>query len=174
MKHIKTDFDIEMVKKKLLIVENETSSFALVENGKEGYDSHINIFFDPTNLDEAKLLLSKSGYYSNNNTHLLGKKDEDLHLINLGEITYIEGINNDTYIHTSTDEYLVKEKLYELETKLFDKKFVRISKSYIVSINKISRIKSTFNGKLLLVLNGKTNLEVSRHYLQNFKQFLGM
>ncbi len=174
MKIIKTNLDLETIKQYLAIEINESSHFALIEKGFEPVTNSINIVFDKENLSEARNLLMESGYYSSDTLHLVGKKNDEIHIVKLEDILYIEGINNDTYLHTMNEEYQIKQKLYELETLLFDKQFIRISKSYIVSIQKIKNIKPTFQGKLILKLENKTELEVTRHYLQGFRSYLGM
>lgn len=175
MRYINSNANQDHLVIELNLSMNQNSIYALVEKGKIGYPNLINIYFDPENLSHAKELLTKSNYYQTTNIiHLLAKKDEEVHLIPYKDILYIEGINNDTFIHTSSSEYQSKEKLYELEQSLFSKKFIRISKSYIVSIQKVVKIKPTFNGKLSLVLENGTKLDVSRHYIQSFKKYLGM
>jgi len=175
MKRIKTTLNQEVLIQKLNLVLNENSSYALVENGIQGVDNCINIYFNPEDLLDAKERLKQSGYYDSLVIeHLIGKQGEDVHLISLKDIIYIEGINNDTYVYTKQDSFTVKEKLYELEKSLHQMKFVRISKSFIVSIHKIKKIKPTFNGKLLLLLDNNVKLEVSRHYISSFKKYLGM
>lgn len=175
MKTICTNKDITELMEKLNIVLNDSSHYALIENGMQGMDNLINIFFDPNDILEAKERLKESGYFASLKLdHLIGKKDEDVHLIPLKDILYFEGINNDTYVYTLDHGFTIKEKLYELEIRLFQQKFIRISKSYIVSIHKIRKIKPTFNGKLLLLLDNNIKLEVSRHYISSFKNYLGM
>ena len=175
MNQIKTTLNKETLKKTLNLIIDESSSYVLIENGDIGINNKINIFFDPNDLTQTKNLLQNSGYYQSIKTdHLIGKINEDVHLIPLSKIIYIEGINNDTYATTHNNEYKIKDKLYELEIKLKNEKFVRISKSFIVSVNSITKIKPTFNGKLVLFMNNNTKLEVSRHFLQSFKTYLGM
>jgi DNA-binding LytR/AlgR family response regulator len=68
----------------------------------------------------------------------------------------------------------VKEKLYELEEKLGDKGFIRVSKCFIVNVVKIDRIISWFNSKLILkIMNIDEEVYVTRKYLSDFKKFLG-
>lgn len=161
---------------KLLDLElDPNSSYVLVENGLNPLENCINIFFDPKDLNNVKSLLHEANYYRNRNrNHIVGRLDEDVHLVLLRDVIYIEGINNDTYAHTAKREFSIKEKLYELEPQLIDKKFIRISKSYIVSIHKVEKIKPQINGKLLLFMSNNVKLEVSRHYLPSFKKLLGM
>lgn len=175
MKEIVTTTSKNTILEQLEIELNPSSTYGLIENGLVGIDNCINVYFDPKDLNDAKQRLREAGYYKLNAvSHLIGKQDGDAHIIPLSDIIYIEGINNDTYLHTVNGVYSSKEKLYQLEEKLSRLKFIRISKSYIVSMYRIEKIKTTFQGKLLLILNQQTKLEVSRHYVKAFKQVLGM
>jgi len=150
------------------------SSYSLIEQGYPTEKDSINIVFEEYKVKDIQDLLSKSGYFKTQKNHLVCKKDEELSLIHKNDVLYIEGVNNDTYVHTIDNEYTIKQKLYELEITLQEDLFVRISKSYIASINHINKIKPTFNGKLLLVLDNGVKLEVTRHYIHNFRKILGM
>ena len=175
MRVIKTTQPISQIQEELDLTIHPNSSYALIENGAIGVENCINVYFDPTDLKSAKKRLIEAGYYQNDTIeHLVGKINDEMHVIPLQDVLYIEGINNDTYVHTLHESYLIKDKLYELEKSLTSKTFVRISKSYIVSLYKIEKIKPTFQGKLVLFLQGHTKLEVSRHYVPQFKQTLGM
>lgn len=169
MRIIKSN-DNELLMKEYSLVLDPTSDYALIEKGFEPEVGLINIVFD--DVKGIKDMLNTSNYYKSKN-HLIGKKEDEQFLVQVEDIIYIEGINNDTYVYTTDDVYMVKDKLYELENTLFDKKFVRVSKSFIVSINYIDRIKPTFNGKLVLKLMNGQSLEVSRHYLKSFRKYLG-
>ncbi len=174
MKVIKSKTDQKTIENDLGIQIQKDSVYALIENGFPPINDCINIVFESYNKQEVRLLLSKAGYFKKSNNHILGKKGEELELIHLKDIRYFEGINNDTYIHTKGNEYSTKLKLYELEEMYKSKLFIRISKSYIVSLHHISKIKPTFNGKLTLELNNGIQLEVTRHYIKEFRYILGM
>lgn len=174
MKLIRSNVDQKQMEKELNIVIDDSSIFTLIEKGFDPVEDCINIIFSTYNPTNIKEMMNKSGYFKTQTEHIVGKTEQGLELISIKDIIYIEGINNDTYFHTKDKEYSIKDKLYELEIKLQDKLFVRISKSYIVSIAHINKIKPTFNGKLLLILNNNVQLEVSRHYLSDFRKVLGM
>lgn len=175
MRQILSNMPEAQVLEQLDISLQPTSPYVLVENGFSGVDNSINIHFDPSDLAAARVLLEMAGYYKTQVIrHLIGRHHGDAHIVPLSEIVYIEGINNDTYLHTKDMSYELKDKLYQLDEKLLRYKFVRISKSYIVSVYHIEKIKTTFQGKLLLILTGNTQLEVTRHYVSTFKQVLGM
>jgi DNA-binding LytR/AlgR family response regulator len=148
------------------------SNYAIIEKGFDPIANAINIVFEEGNIDKLESLLDESGYYKED--YLMGKKGDASSLIAIKDIFYIEGINNDTYLHDENNEYKLKKKLYTLEENLRSRLFIRISKSYIVNVNKISKIKPLLNGKLLLILENDIRLEVTRHYLPSFKTLLGM
>jgi len=53
--------------------------------------------------------------------------------------------------------------------------FIRVNKSYIVNILMVKEIIPWFGGRLLLKFSGsEEKIEVSRNYVKDFKQFLGM
>lgn len=174
MKIIRTSKETDQVINDLNLIMNNDSFFVLVEDGFETVPGLINIVFKDYNTSLIRDLLMKAGYYSSNSNHILGKINDELELIKLKDIVYFEGVNNDTYVKTSTNEYITKLKLCEIEELYHTKLLVRISKSFIVSLHHIKKIKPTFNGKLILVLDNGDSLEVTRHYIKNFRNMLGM
>jgi DNA-binding LytR/AlgR family response regulator len=174
MRVINTKLDLSTIQKDLNIIMDETSEYSLIEHGMETVPNCINIIFKEYSPKMILELLKESGYFKTSVSHLIGTSGDGIELIPLNEVIYIEGINNDTFIHTKNHEFSAKQKLYELESSLKQKMFVRVSKSYIVSISKIKKIRPTFNGKLLLLMNEGTNLEVTRHYIGDFRKILGM
>ncbi|MBN1272842.1 MAG: response regulator transcription factor [Candidatus Aminicenantes bacterium] len=69
------------------------------------------------------------------------KCGSDLHRIRLSDIKYIEGYGNFVKIHTLKKTILATAKMKVLEKELTKSHFVRVHKSYIVSLGKIERIK---------------------------------
>ncbi len=70
--------------------------------------------------------------------------------------------------------YTVKKRLYELETLLDEKSFVRISNSEIVNVKKIRRLDTSMAGTIHIYLDGEIETYVSRRYVRQIKQALGM
>jgi DNA-binding LytR/AlgR family response regulator len=170
MKLIRTKLEQDKLIKDNLIELDESSKYVLIEKGMESEPGFINIVFERE--QEISSLLTIANYYKSRN-FILGKRNEELIPVQVQDIIYIEGLNNDTFVYTKNDTFTVKEKLYELEKVLYDQKFVRVSKSFIASIKHIERIKPTFNGKLLLIMSNDLQLEVTRHYLKAFRDYLG-
>lgn len=68
------------------------------------------------------------------------KVDSKLVKIFLDDILYIEGLKNYVSIYTKTERYITLQLMKQLEDVLPFNRFVRVHKSYVVAIDKISSI----------------------------------
>lgn len=101
-------------------------------------------------------------------------KDGYVRKIGHKNICYIESVDEKTFIYCENDVYDCKMKLYELEETLIHSTFVRISKSCILNIEYIERVKPLLNGKYeVLLINGE-KLIINRHYVPDFKKKFGL
>lgn len=106
---------------------------------------------------------------------IIGFKDDAYHVINHKKILYFEAVAAGVLCHTREDVYRLKEKLYQLEARLPNERFIKVSRSFIVHIDAVTRIIPWFNRRLLLTFeHSKKEVEVSKSYVGNFKAFLGM
>lgn len=103
---------------------------------------------------------------------LTGIIEERQFEIPVGDIFYIESVDNKTFIYTQSKVYEIKHKLYELEELLKEKRFIRISKSTLLNLMKISSIKPALNGRFTAVLYSGEEIVISRKYVPEFKKAL--
>jgi DNA-binding LytR/AlgR family response regulator len=103
-------------------------------------------------------------------------RDNKLILIDMDEIQYIECKNKDIIVHGKNGEYLYKHTLKELEGKFKNRKFIRTHKSFIVNVDFIREVIPWFNYTYKVKIAGNQGIEipVSRNYLKNFKDLLGI
>ncbi len=103
---------------------------------------------------------------------LIADNNNKKSLINVNDILYFSA--NSPYININILEkkYLHTETLKSLEKQLDHKQFVRIHKSHIVNIHKISSIESRQNGDYDIKLSNNKILRLSRNYTKNFKSKL--
>ena len=95
------------------------------------------------------------------------KVDKDMKKIFLNEIVYIESWKDYVKIFLSTGKnILIKQSISSLENLLSDHKFLRVHRSYIVSLNKISGYNA------LLVQLGENEIPIGRLYKQNVMERL--
>jgi DNA-binding LytR/AlgR family response regulator len=90
------------------------------------------------------------------------KVDKDMKKVILDEIVYIESWKDYIKIFlTSGKSMLVKQSISSIENMLSDRKFLRVHRSYIVSVNKISG----YNG--LSIKMNSTEIPIGRLYKQS-------
>lgn len=94
-------------------------------------------------------------------------------LLQVNDIFYFSANSPYIDIYHSSKKYLHTETLKSLEIQLDDKQFIRIHKSHIVNINKVTSIQSRQNGDYDTTLLDNTILRVSRNYAKNFKSVFG-
>lgn len=98
------------------------------------------------------------------------KENKKVIKIYLKEIHFIEGLNEYIRIHTDNRRVVVKSSLQAIEKKLPQELFIRIHKSYIVSIPRIRAFNSTTieleNAKLRIGRNFKNQVFSALHYKQ--------
>ena len=105
---------------------------------------------------------------------ILAKGEDENFVIEANDVLYFEAFDDRTFLYTIDNVLEVKLRLYELEAFLSEKDFIRISKSHIVNINKITKLKPELNRTLLLTLCDGEQLSVSRNYVKQFKELLSI
>ena len=157
------------------IVVNPDTDIMIVEKKFEYNQENIAIIFDINTIEKLMIFLDELGVRKKNSLVISGKSNEGYEVLRYKDISYFEAVGNNVYAVNTFKKYKVKEKLYELEDKLKAEGFIRVSKSFVVNIVKIERINPWFNGKLLLKLNEPfCEIDVTRKYVKDFKNFLGL
>ena len=88
------------------------------------------------------------------------------------DLFYAESVDERVFLYTASDSYEIRMKLYELEDLLENKSFLRISKSMIVNLMKISSGRPALNGRFSAVLKNGEEVIISRKYVPALKQIL--
>jgi DNA-binding LytR/AlgR family response regulator len=83
----------------------------------------------------------------------------------------------DKYVNLQTEgrSFITDFTLKELEQRLDPERFVRIHKSTIIALQRVSRISKWFQGEQIVVLDDKagTRLKVGRSYVESFRARMG-
>lgn len=103
---------------------------------------------------------------------LTGTADDRMYEIAVSDIFYIESVDNKTFIYCKNREYETKQKLYELEKILREKHFLRVSKSVLLNLMKVSSIKPALNSRFTAVLFSGEQVIISRKYVPELKKAL--
>jgi len=90
-------------------------------------------------------------------TRLAVKTPERVIFVNLEEIDAIEAAGKYAVVHAGDQDHILRESMISLESHLPPKRFLRVSRSVIVNIDRIKELQPMFKGENLIVLkNGKT------------------
>ena len=102
-------------------------------------------------------------------------RGDQYQIVNSFSISYIEVDGKGSVAHLSdTSSINIPESLNELETELDPKMFFRCSRQYLINIEDIIKIESTWNAKLILKLRRfpDVDFEVSRDRVKELKEKL--
>ncbi len=106
-------------------------------------------------------------------TRLMIKSRNQISIISVPEIDWIESAGDYVYIHTNSGKHIFRETLISLEEKLDPQTFVRIHRSAIVNLEKIKQLRANEHGDYDVYLQNGTKLKLSRTYRTHFQQMIG-
>lgn len=95
------------------------------------------------------------------------KEDQVTYQVNLNDILFIEAYGNYLKVHTLEKIYVTRDTLHDMEDKLPIEKFMRIHKSYIVSLSKFESV----SGNRVYINN--MEIPVGEMYKMALKQKIG-
>ena len=88
----------------------------------------------------------------------------------MADIAWIEAAHNYVEIHEDKRSHLLRETMGGIEQKLPPEKFVRISRSVIVNVDRVKELQPTFYGEYKVTLHNGTHLTLSRRYRKKLPQ----
>lgn len=94
--------------------------------------------------------------------HVPVKRDGSILLVKVTDITWIKAEDKYVCLHTGRAAHLLREAISNLEAQLDPEQFVRIDRSYIVSIDHIDNIIQMSRNKYEVVFRDGTKLKISR------------
>ncbi len=105
---------------------------------------------------------------------LTGSRDGVIEILNPSELIRIFADGGKTVAVTENGMYDLRLRLYEAEERLPHSSFVRISKSEIVNLHKVKSFDLSFTGTICIRFLNDTVTYVSRRYVREIKQILGV
>lgn len=108
------------------------------------------------------------------NHQLTAPKNNEIHLLDISQIIYIESVDRKCFIYTSDEIYESELRLYELEQQLEEYGFFRISKSVLVRLQNIQSLKAEINRKVRVTMSNGEQIIASRQYAEKLKKRLGV
>jgi two-component system LytT family response regulator len=90
--------------------------------------------------------------------------------VKVSDVDYIEAAHNYVELHVEKQSHLLRETLNAIEARLPAEKFVRISRSVIVNIERVKELQPLFYGEYAVTLQNGVRLTLSRRYRDKLQQ----
>lgn len=103
---------------------------------------------------------------------LSGKSGGETQIVALNDILYFETVDGRTFIYTRDSVLETDKKLYELEELLDAGDFFRCSKSCIININAVEKLRPEISRNITAFMIGGDAITISRRYVKGFKAII--
>ena len=113
-------------------------------------------------------------YISRFDERLTASENGAAYNVPLEEILYIESVDKKTFLYTTGHVFQTEKRLYELEEILDEKTFFRCSKSVIVNLNRITKLRPEVTRNILATLTNGEVVVISRRYVKGLKTLIGL
>ena len=107
-------------------------------------------------------------------TIISGIREDKVELLDPEVIVNIYAEDSKVFAKTEKGSYQIRLRLYEVEERLDNSKFVRISNSEIVNLKKVKSLDLSFVGTICMELSNGEVSYVSRRYVSKIKKVLGL
>ena len=105
---------------------------------------------------------------------LTAKKNEEIYLLDIADVVYIESVDRKCFVYTADEVYETDFRLYELERQLEEFGFLRVSKSFLIHLQKVQSLKTDINRKIRITMSSGEQIIASRQYADELKKRLGV
>ncbi|MGT2907705.1 LytTR family DNA-binding domain-containing protein [Streptococcus dentiloxodontae] len=102
------------------------------------------------------------------------KTADRIEMLKIADLIYVDVDGTNLILETFKGRYLIIERLYKFKERLNNPDFVQVSKQSLLNINHLEALEASFSGNMLALLTGQRKLHVSRRYLKNLEQRLGL
>ena len=103
---------------------------------------------------------------------LYGKKDDETVSLPTCDILYIESVDDRIFAYTKTEVIKLDGTLAGIIEDIKDERFFRCSKSMIINIDKVERLKSLSSNRIDATMEGGEHILISRTYASEFRRIL--
>ncbi len=133
-------------------------------------DQHSNI----DSKNKTKVFLETVSKQPEEQLRVVVKTGSKIRIIPVHEIIFIEADDDYVRIHTADGSFLKKKTMQHFEEVLNQKEFVRVHRSYIVSIPQITRIETSEKDTHEAVLKNNQRIPLSKTGYPKLKAVLGL
>jgi hypothetical protein len=90
-------------------------------------------------------------------------------VVEVADIDWIEAAGNYAVLHVGGDTFEIRSSLSKLEAELDPKRFVRVHKSHMVNIERVTEVTPWISGDWRIRLQDGAEVNLSRRYRQRFE-----
>jgi DNA-binding LytR/AlgR family response regulator len=160
----------KIVKERLKLYETPIYNYVITDDKDSVEDDKVNIVFNYAEITRVNRLLDM--IVKGEEVYIVGHNQYGQKSVECRNILYFIIEEDIVFAVLYDTRMIIKMKLYEIETLLADKDFVRISKYCLINVGKVDYIKVALNSKLDLEMKNGDHCEVNRSYLKAFKKAL--
>jgi len=125
---------------------------------------------DPARAEAQAAVLTEVQTQAKPIDRLAVKSGGRIRILRTADILWIESAHNYVEIHEDKQSHLLRDTISAIEQKLPPDKFVRISRSTIVNVEKIKELEPLFYGEYTVTLHNGKRVTLSRRYRHKLPQ----
>lgn len=91
-------------------------------------------------------------------------QNKEVYQIKLDSILYFEAVGELVFAYTKTQVYEIKMRLYQVEELAKPNNFLRASKSFLINLRKIRKVRPALNGRFVATMDNDEEVLISRQY----------
>ncbi len=145
---------------------------------KDRFDKALQKWKDQRHTVEQKTktetLIDTNSKQPEENLRVVVKTGTKIRIIPVNDIIYFEADDDYVKIHTPEGSYLKKKTMQHFENVLHPSQFVRVHRSYIVSVPQITKIESNDKENHVVVLKNNARIPLSKTGYPKLKSILGL
>ena len=111
-------------------------------------------------------------YINQKETKLVAFKDGQQFAIPPQNVIYLESVDGVTYLYTSMEVYRTNMSLAAVEVMYMDEGYFRCSKSMIINIYRIEKLKSEPGNRIDAMMDNGEHVIISRRYAKELRSIL--
>jgi two-component system LytT family response regulator len=96
-----------------------------------------------------------------------------VYFLRADEIVWIQAANYYAKLHVGGRVHLLRESMSSLESRLDPSKFIRVSRSAIVNLDRVREVQPFSRGSYVIILDDGARVRLSHSRKENLEQVLG-
>ena len=130
-------------------------------------EEHIDIYYRENN-GEARDIID----YLQAKRTIVGRNENEQYILKPFDIYYCEVVDKKTFAYLENQVFQIDMSIQNMIEQFSDSGFIRISKSMIVNIYKVKKLKATINMRVDIQMDNGEVIVMNRSYKKAFYQFL--